>query len=146
VERRAGAGLAAPNDDANLIAGKRVLVVDDDRDARELVKRLLEDCGARVSVAGSSAEALALLSAQSFHALVSDIGMPGEDGHTLIRKVRASSMGNADIPAVALTAYARPEDRANAIRAGFQMHAAKPVDPAELLAMVAGLVRSRAPA
>jgi CheY-like chemotaxis protein len=147
IERRSGANAAVATDDADLIRGKRVLVVDDDVDARELVKRLLEDCGARVATAGSSGEALALLRARPFDALVSDIGMPGEDGHALMRKVRRlAPQENADIPAMALTAYARPEDRVKAIRAGFQMHAAKPVDPSELVAMVAGLVRSGATA
>ncbi|MGE5095667.1 MAG: ATP-binding protein [Betaproteobacteria bacterium] len=147
VERRAGASGAVLHDDAQLIAGKRVLVVDDDADARDLAQRLLEDCGARVTTAGSSNEALGLLRAQTFDALVSDIGMPGEDGHALMRQVRSLSPNeNADIPAMALTAYARPEDRVKAIRAGFQMHAAKPVDPPELVAMVAGLVRQRAAA
>jgi PAS domain S-box-containing protein len=122
------------------IEGMRVLVVDDDADARELVKRLLEECGARVMVAGSSGEALRALQGGEFDVLVSDIGMPGEDGHTFMRRVRelAPERGGR-IPAVALTAYARAEDRVKAIRAGFQMHLAKPVEPAELIAMVASL-------
>ena len=74
--------------------------------------------------------------------LVSDIGMPGEDGYALMRRVRALGRGDGgDIPAVALTAYARPEDRDEALRAGFQMHLAKPVEPAELIAMVASAAR-----
>jgi signal transduction histidine kinase/ActR/RegA family two-component response regulator len=144
VERRAS-GVSLPTaEDTALITGKRILVVDDDVDARELVRRLLEDCGARVVIAGSSAEALERLQVERFDVLVSDIGMPVEDGHALMRKVRAlPPEKNGDIPAVALTAYARAEDRVTAIRAGFQMHAAKPVEPTELLAMVATLVRKR---
>jgi PAS domain S-box-containing protein len=128
------------------IAGKRILVVDDEPDARELVKRLLEECGARVTTAGSSDEALAIAAAREFDLLVSDIGMPGKDGHELMRALRALGPGgNGDLPAIALTAYARPEDRVKAIRAGFRMHAAKPVEPAELVAMVASLARAPAP-
>ena len=118
----------------------RVLVVDDEADARALVKRLLEDRGARVQTAGSVAEAMELLRAETPDVLVSDIGMPGEDGYSLIRQVRAlgPELGG-NVPAVALTAYARAEDRMKAVLAGFQMHVSKPVEPAELLAMVASL-------
>ena len=124
------------------IAGKRILVVDDEPDARDMVKRLLEECRADVTTAGSSDEALRLVRSQRFDVLVSDIGMPERDGHDLMRSVR--SLGpemNGAIPGLALTAYARPEDRLKAIRAGFQMHAAKPVEPAELIAMVASLAK-----
>ena len=130
-----------PAHECEAIAGKHVLVVDDDADARDLVRRLLEECRASVVTAASSAEALALVRSRRFDALVSDIGMPGEDGHSLMRRVRAlPAHENRDIPAVALTAYARPEDRLQAIRAGFQLHASKPVEPAELIALVASLV------
>ncbi|HEX7154282.1 MAG TPA: PAS domain S-box protein [Thermoanaerobaculia bacterium] len=118
------------------IGGLRVLVVDDEDDARGVVRRFLEDCDAVVTPAGSAAEALALMQAEPYDVLLSDIGMPGEDGYSLIQKVRA---GGNRIPAVALTAYARPEDRLRAISAGFQAHVAKPADPAELIALVAGL-------
>jgi len=131
----------APAHECEAIAGKHVLVVDDDADARDLVRRLLEECRASVVTAASSAEALALVRSRRFDALVSDIGMPGEDGHSLMRRVRAlPPHENRDIPAVALTAYARPEDRLQAIRAGFQLHTSKPVEPAELIALVASLV------
>lgn len=123
------------------IEGTRVLVVDDDADARELVKRLLEERGARVTIAGSSQDALRALGSTEFDVLVSDIGMPGEDGHTLMRQVRELPPERGGrIPSVALTAYARAEDQMKAIRAGFQMHLAKPVEPAELIAMVARLM------
>jgi PAS domain S-box-containing protein len=134
--------IAIREEDAAQIAGKRVLVVDDEPDARDLLVRLLSECGAAVRTAGSSAEALAVLAAERFDVLVSDIGMPEEDGHALLRKLRAGGAGgNGDIPALALTAYARPEDRLAALRAGFQLHAAKPIEPAELIAMVASLAK-----
>jgi PAS domain S-box-containing protein len=120
--------------DCGGVDGLRVLVVDDDDDARVIVRRFLEDCNAVVTPAASAAEALAHLEAGRFDVLLSDIGMPGEDGYTLIRKVRAA--GHA-IPAVALTAYARPDDRVRATEAGFQAHLPKPADPAELVAVVA---------
>jgi PAS domain S-box-containing protein len=122
--------------------GLKVLAVDDEADARSLVKRLLEDCGATVRTAGSASEALEAVRAERPDVLVSDIGMPGEDGYSLIRRVRAleAERGGLDpIPAVALTAYARSEDRMKAVLAGFQMHVSKPVEAAELLTMVASL-------
>ena len=129
----------APALDAE-IAGLQILVVDDDLDARNLVKRILEDCSASVTTAGSAAEAEQLVRRSRFDVLVSDIGMPEADGHMLLRKLR--SLGperGGDIPAIALSAYARAEDRVQAVRAGFQMHLAKPVEPAELIAMVASV-------
>jgi PAS domain S-box-containing protein len=122
------------------IAGLQILVVDDELDARNLVKRILEDCNASVTTAASAAEATELVRRSRFDVLVSDIGMPGEDGHSLLRKLR--SLGpeqGGDIPAIALSAYARAEDRVRAVRAGFQVHLAKPVEPAELIAMVASV-------
>jgi PAS domain S-box-containing protein len=125
---------------ANL-ADVSILVVDDERDARELVRRLLVECDARVLTAASADEALPLLSADHRpDVLISDIGMPGVDGYEFIRRVRAlgPDRGGA-VPAVALTAFARSEDRTRAILAGYQMHVAKPVEPAELVAVVASL-------
>ena len=134
-----GLALPIPADRLNL-AGVKVLVVDDEADARELVRRLLEDRGATVQLAGSVAEAVETLSSQRPDVLVSDIGMPGEDGYALIRQVRAlPTAEGGQTPAVALTAYARSEDRLKVILAGFQMHMAKPVEAAELLALVASL-------
>ncbi len=90
--------------------------------------------------AGSAAEALAMIRAEAPDVLVSDIGMPGQDGYALIRQVRALDEAHGgNVPAVALTAYARSEDRMKAIRAGFQMHVAKPVEGAELITVVASL-------
>ena len=125
------------------VAGVRVLVVDDDPDARDMVRRLLEEQRSVVVTAASSQEALDRLGEQRFDVLLSDIGMPGEDGLSLVRRVRAlGRAAGGDLPAVALTAYARPEDRDKAMRAGFQVHIAKPIDPLELFAIVSRLARS----
>jgi signal transduction histidine kinase len=124
--------------------GITVLAVEDDSDARDLIRRVLEDCGARVLAAGSSAEALAILAHELPDVIVSDIGMPGEDGYQFIRKVRELPADEGGrIPAAALTAFARAEDRTRALRAGFQTHVAKPVEPAELSAVVASLTLAR---
>lgn len=128
------------------LPGVRALVVDDEPDARALVKRLLEQHHAVVTPVGSAAEAIAQLQQNEFDVLISDIGMPEEDGYRLIEKVRALPPAhNRDIPALALTAYARSEDRMRAIRAGYQMHIAKPVETAELLTMVASLTNRQPP-
>lgn len=128
-----------PAVEARSLAGLRVLVVDDDADARSLVKRLLEESRAEVTTASTVEEAMQRLQNQPPDVLVSDIGMPNEDGYTLIRKVRALNSDVSKVPAVALTAYARAEDRIKAIRAGYQMHVVKPVEPIELLTVVASL-------
>ncbi|HEU4538809.1 MAG TPA: PAS domain-containing protein [Polyangiaceae bacterium] len=119
----------------------RVLVVDDEADTRGLIVDLLEQCGAAVRTAASAAEAFAVLRAGAFDVLVSDIGMPGEDGYALLRRVRALPAAEGGrVPALALTAYARSEDRTAALRAGFQAHVAKPVEAGELVAAIAALV------
>jgi CheY-like chemotaxis protein len=118
------------------------VVVDDEPDARALVTRLLERCGATVRAASSAEEALALIAAEPPDVLVSDIGMPHQDGYALIRRVRSLGVGHGgEVPAVALTAYARTEDRVRAVQAGFQTHVIKPVEPIELITMVASLAR-----
>jgi signal transduction histidine kinase/ActR/RegA family two-component response regulator len=123
----------------------KVVVVDDEPDARDVIRRLLEGCEADVRVAGSATEAIELIRSHRPDVLVSDIGMPGEDGYSLIRRLRAlPSEDGGSTPAIALTAYARSEDRIQVLRRGFQMHAVKPVEPAELLAMVASLARAGA--
>lgn len=125
------------------LAGARVLVVDDDADARVMTCRLLESAGADVITAATARDALAALARQEFDVLVSDIGMPGEDGYELIRRVRADEGGpNRAVPAMALTAYARTQDRVRTLQAGFQRHLAKPVEPAELLEAVASLAHA----
>jgi PAS domain S-box-containing protein len=118
----------------------RVLAVDDEADARLLIKRILSACGAQVETAESGAAAIPILRKTRPHVLIMDIGMPSEDGYTVMRKVRelASDEGGG-VPAIALTAFARSEDRRRAVLSGFQMHMAKPVEAPELIAMVASL-------
>jgi CheY-like chemotaxis protein len=124
--------------------GLRVLVVDDEKDARDLIKAVLEQCNAVVLTASSAEEGFDALQRLQPDILISDIGMPGEDGYSLIEKVRAlPSEEGGRIPAVALTAYARAEDRIKALASGFQVHAPKPIEPAELAAIVASLAQWR---
>jgi hypothetical protein len=121
--------------------GVRVLIVDDEADTRDLLATILKQYGAEASSAGSAQEAIAHLNQQPSDVMVSDIGMPDEDGYELIRQVRslpAERGGNT--PAIALTAYARVEDRLKAFQAGYQMYIAKPVEPAELVAVIASLL------
>ena len=120
--------------------GIKVLVVDDEPDARELVERVLTECGAEVVSASSADEALPLVRRERPDVLVSDIGMPGTDGYQLLKRVRAlGQAGGGATPAIALTAFARSEDRTRALRAGFLVHVAKPVEPSELVATVASV-------
>jgi signal transduction histidine kinase/response regulator RpfG family c-di-GMP phosphodiesterase len=123
------------------LSGLRVLVVDDDDDTREVLRQVLSAHRAEVRIAATVREAVAELDAARPHVLVSDIAMPGEDGYDFIDCVRrrGPERGGA-VPALALTAHARAEDQARALAAGFQRHAAKPIDPAELVRAVAGLV------
>jgi signal transduction histidine kinase/ActR/RegA family two-component response regulator len=131
--------LAAEDDFLNL-QGVRLLVVDDEPDAREFLSFALEEYGAKVTAVSSVAEALAVIEKLKPDALLSDVGMPTEDGYTLIRKVRELERHQGGcIPAIAITAYAREEDRLCAMEAGFQMHIAKPIEPAKLVAAVASL-------
>jgi CheY-like chemotaxis protein len=123
------------------LEGLRVLAVDDEDDALGLLRVILESAGAEVITAGSAQRALELLPGGSFDALIADIGMPRMDGLELIRAIRASLPAPANrIPAAALTAYARSEDRLTALSSGFQMHIAKPVNPGELVGAVAALL------
>lgn len=116
------------------LAGARVLVVEDDPETRELIRLILTGANANVVGAQSAAEALGAMSHQRFDLLVSDIGMPHEDGYEFIRKVRSLPAARGGLlPALALTAYGRPEDRERALNSGFQMHATKPLEPASLL-------------
>lgn len=122
--------------------GLKVLVVDDEPDARELLAIGLGRCGAEVTAASSAREALEAMAGEKFDVLVSDIGMPGEDGYELIRRVRALPPdAGGRTPSVALTAYARTEDRLRAMRAGFEMHVSKPVELTELVVVIANLTR-----
>ncbi len=117
--------------------GLRVLLVDDDPDSNEAVRLLLVQSGADVRVAASASQALEILNRWTPDVLVSDIGMPVEDGYALLAKVRARADERGRIPAIALTAYAAVEDRVRLLSAGFQMHVAKPADPGELTAAIA---------
>jgi CheY-like chemotaxis protein/anti-sigma regulatory factor (Ser/Thr protein kinase) len=128
------------------LAGVRALVVDDEDDARELLKSALENYGADVIAVNSAAEAYALITetppSERPDVMVADIGMPDEDGYSLIRRLREWEEANgAYTPAVALTAYGRVEDRVSALKAGFQIHVAKPVDPDELAIVILGFVK-----
>jgi CheY-like chemotaxis protein len=134
---------AAPTSGVQLLDGVRVLVVDDDDDARELLREVLLQHRADVTIACSARDALAGIDAQKPHVLVSDIAMKGEDGYDLIRKLRRRPpQQGGDVPALALTACTREEDRVRAIEAGFQMHANKPVDPFAVVEAVASLARA----
>jgi CheY-like chemotaxis protein/anti-sigma regulatory factor (Ser/Thr protein kinase) len=131
-------------EDAPDLAGIRVLIVEDDDDARALVAKVLEGRGALVEAASSAREALDVLAKERIDVLLSDIEMPGTDGYQLIRELRLRPpQQGGSVPAAALTAYARTEDRLRALRAGFQMHLPKPVQPAELITVVASLATRR---
>ncbi|MET0340881.1 MAG: ATP-binding protein [Polyangiales bacterium] len=122
------------------VRGLRILVADDEEDARELLRSVLEHCEASVLLAGSGREAFDVLCAERPDVLVTDIGMPDQDGYVLIDRVRAlSAEDGGRTPAVALTAYARAEDRTKALARGFNHHVAKPVNPSELLVVIANL-------
>ncbi len=121
------------------VAGVRVLIVDDEADTRELLQFILEGCGVRVRTANSAAAALEAIKAEKFDVLVSDIGMPEEDGYSLIAKVRALDKEQGGRVPAALTAYAREEDRIRVLRSGFQIHVLKPISPSELIAVVVNL-------
>jgi PAS domain S-box-containing protein len=123
--------------------GVRVIAVDDDADARLLLQAVLESRGAEVKVCESAAEALESIDRFEPHILVSDIGMPDEDGYSLIKKIRATEGSFRRIPAVALTAFARVEDRLKALSAGFNMHVPKPVEPLELTMVIASLINHK---
>ena len=123
------------------LAGLRVLLVEDHVDARDALVVILAGAGARVAAVGSTVEAMAVIALAPVDVLVTDIGLPHEDGYGLLRRLRSDLRG-ATTPAIALTAYACEKDAARALAAGFQRHVAKPVSPAELIAAV----RSVAPA
>ncbi|BCL33748.1 response regulator [Nostoc sp. MS1] len=125
------------------LAGLSILVVEDDDDSRLYFTMVLEEDGATVVPVSSAAAALKVLPELQPDILISDIGMPGEDGYTLIRKIRAlKSDSGGRVPAIALTAYGDRESCVYALESGFQTHVAKPVDPDELVEIVANLVAS----
>ncbi len=126
--------------DSVSLQGLKVLVVDDEPDARDLVQRLLQECRCEVLTADSAAQGLAILSRDKPDVILSDIGMPDVDGYAFIRQVRKlPACEGGRIPAIALTAFARSEDRTRAMIAGYQMHLSKPVEHQELIATVASL-------
>jgi PAS domain S-box-containing protein len=138
---RSPAAPAAAQDACVTLRGVRVLVVDDQDDARELLERVFAECDAEVETVASAAEALEAIRRRRPDVLVSDLGMPGGDGYELVRRLRALPPDQGGgIPAAAVSALARPEDRRRALQAGYQVHVAKPVEAAELLAAVAKLV------
>jgi signal transduction histidine kinase/CheY-like chemotaxis protein len=123
------------------LSGVRILAVDDEQDTRDMVKGVLEQFGANVLSAGSAEEAFAALHDWNPHVILCDIGMPGEDGYTLIRKVRQlKSDQDRNTPAIALTGFARPEDRQRALAAGYQMFIAKPIEANKLVSSVARMI------
>jgi CheY-like chemotaxis protein len=122
------------------LTGVAIVVVDDEPDARALIARVLQECGARVSVASRAEEALALIDESKPDVLVSDIGMPDMDGFELLRRVRAlPAEHGGQLPVIALTAFAREEDRTRSLEAGFSMHLTKPIELPVLVASVAQL-------
>jgi CheY-like chemotaxis protein len=142
-DRHGGAMSAAPAlvRPAARLHGVRVLAVDDEEDALGLLRVILESAGAQVATASSAERALELLASGRFDCLIADIGMPRVDGLELIRRVRQTLPSPANrIPAAALTAYARSEDRVTALASGFEIHIAKPVNPAALITAVSSLV------
>jgi CheY-like chemotaxis protein len=122
------------------LRGMTILVVEDDQDTREVLKVMLELCGATVLVAESAVRGLETYLRARPHAIVSDIAMPGEDGYWLVREVARRSGDAPPVPAVAVTAFSGQHPRAAALAAGFQAHLAKPVDPDDLCRTVASLV------
>jgi CheY-like chemotaxis protein len=134
----------ATADPSRALAGVHVLVVDDEKETRDVLSEVIQQHGGRVSTAGSVPEAVARLAAEIPDVVLGDIGMPEEDGYSLMRRIRAmpAERGGA-VPAVALTAYARAEDRMQALLAGYQVHVPKPVQPAELIRVVAALASRR---
>jgi CheY-like chemotaxis protein len=121
-----------------VLSGLDILVVDDEPDSRELMGRVLAESKATVRFAANAEEALAELERNPPQVMVSDIGMPGKDGYELIRAVRARTAADA-MPAIAVTAFARADDRNRALREGFQQHIAKPINPTTLVLTIASL-------
>ena len=140
--RRPTVGVARNGPDLQRLDGLRILLVDDEPDSNEAVGSLLASCGAHVRAADSAAQARGILAGWKADVLVSDVGMPGEDGYGLISSLRAGEGEVAQIPAVALTAYASREDKVRLLSAGFQAHIPKPPDAAELITVITSLGRT----
>jgi CheY-like chemotaxis protein len=138
--QRSVAGAIRYLDMKPLLRGRTILIVEDHDDARELIVRVLQSAGAHVISASRVVEAMDRVAHIRPDMLVADIGLPGEDGYALLRKIRA--LHGPDLPAIALTAYARVTDRDHALAAGFQRHVVKPVDPQQLVETVASVIPS----
>jgi CheY-like chemotaxis protein len=134
---------SSPEVSRALLAGARLLVVDDQDDARELLVTVLEDAGAIVTQANTVLAALAALAQHPTHLVISDIGMPEEDGYSFIARLRNSAPPIRDLPVIAVTAFARVEDRVRALSAGFNEHVSKPIDPSALVVVAARFVAAR---
>jgi signal transduction histidine kinase/ActR/RegA family two-component response regulator len=144
VESRDQEAETGTADVTSVLTGMKILVVDDEQDSRDFLRTAVERYGSSVETATSVGEALKVIELERPDFLVSDIGMPGEDGHSLIRRVRAlPAEKGGQTPAIALTAYARSEDQLRAVQAGFQMHLSKPVEPEELVSAIANVVGMR---
>jgi PAS domain S-box-containing protein len=142
AKRDVDAELRLDEDELPVLEGARILVVDDEADGRNLVMRVLSDRGALVTDADSAREALRKLAGGTFDLLLSDIGMPEMDGYELVRQARVlDQQRKMPLPAIAITAYARPEDRQRSLLAGYHAHLSKPIEARELIATVAGLLR-----
>jgi signal transduction histidine kinase/DNA-binding response OmpR family regulator len=136
-----GEGNGLPDGLSELLEGLKILVVDDELDSRELITAILTRCGSDVRCSESAAEAIRAIRQWKPDLLVSDIGMPNEDGYSLIQKLRKMrSKWARDLPAVALTAYATVEDRERTLNAGFQLHVSKPIEPEALVRSIAAVV------
>jgi len=132
---------AAPDRNPSIkLAGVKLLVVDDETDAREMLNTALSGYGATVQTVSTARAALKVIPLYAPRILISDIGMPEEDGYVLIRQVRQLPNPHNTVPAIALTAYARPEDRMRALAAGYDEHVAKPADPDALATLIVSLL------
>jgi CheY-like chemotaxis protein len=133
---------SVPFDCPQSLAGMRLLVVEDEPDARDLLQLMLKQCGAVVKAAGSAKEGLQEVEEWKPDLMISDIEMPEEDGYALIQKIRSTEARASRLPAIALTAHARAEDRMRALRSGYDAHVAKPVEVNELVTVIEGLART----
>jgi CheY-like chemotaxis protein len=126
------------------LKGFNIVVIEDELDAREFLAIALEQYGARVKAAASAAEGLRAVAAEVPDVILSDLGMPDEDGYSFIRKLRAlPSNEGGQVPAIALTAFVRTEDRIRALESGFQLHFSKPIDPLQLVVAITNIARTR---
>ncbi len=137
----AGGATDSATHESDALNGMRILIVEDEKDTLDFISRFLVSYGAEVVAAASAKEAIALVSTAGANVLISDIGLPDVDGYELLQRIRRLDASAGGIPAIALTAYARAEDRMLAFRAGYQAHLAKPVEPSQLVATIVDLAR-----